>query len=115
MGVDSFAFERWAALGSGRHVGSDAALDGIATEPAAGAGREQRILWSAATLWHPDSEDGFGLFRERDRPVLASLAFDPHGAAGAECDVGAVDRDGRDADPEIETPCPRVGGLATRA
>jgi hypothetical protein len=73
MGMDAFALERWAALGRGRHVGSDAALDGIATEPAAGAGREQRILWCAVSLCHPDSEDGFGLFRERDGPVLASL------------------------------------------
>jgi hypothetical protein len=80
------------AWSQSRH-GCDAALDGIATEPSAGAGREQRILWCAPSLCDPDREDGFGLFRERDGPVLASLAFDPHAAAGVKRDVAAVDRD----------------------
>ena len=71
----------------------DAALDGIATEPAACAGREQRIFGCAASLCDPDREDGLCLFCERDGPVFASFAFDPHAAAGAEGDVAAVDGD----------------------
>ena len=62
--------------GRGRDVGRDAALDGIAAEPAAGAGREQRVLGCAAALGDPDGEDCFGFFGERDGAVLAAFAFD---------------------------------------
>jgi hypothetical protein len=93
VGVDSFAFERCASGGRGCDVGRDAALDGIAAEPAACAGREQRVLRCAAALGDPDGKDCFGFLGQRNSPVFAAFAFDLNAAAGAERDVAAVDRD----------------------
>ena len=92
-GVDAFAFQRRASLRCGGDVRRDAALDGVAAQSPACAGRKQRVLWLAAAFGEPDGENGLGLLREWDCALFASFAFDAHVTAGAERDIAAVDRD----------------------
>jgi hypothetical protein len=67
-----------------------AAFNGVTTQAASCAGREQRVLALSLALGKPDREDRLGLSCEWDRSLLASLAFDAHMAAGAERDIAAA-------------------------
>ena len=73
MGVHALAAQRLAVLRCGADVDVEAAGDGVAAEPPAGPGREQRVGEIAAAFGDPDIEHILRGQRERNGPVLAAL------------------------------------------
>jgi hypothetical protein len=74
-------------------VGADALLDRVAAESSAGAGHEQRIAWSTASLGQPGGQYCLGWGGERDGPLLSAFALAADVGAGPELDVAGVERD----------------------
>ena len=66
---------------------------GVAAEPAAGAGRKQRVVGTAGALVEPGGEHGVGVGGERDGALLSAFALAADVRAGAEHDVAAVEAD----------------------
>ena len=77
---------RAAGLGRGCVLG-DEPFDGVAGEPAAGPGGEQRAVGGGAELGEPGPEHPDGLGGERGCPVFAALAVAADVRAGAQVDV----------------------------
>ena len=65
----------------------DEPLDGVAGEPAAGLGGEQRAVRAGAELGEPGPEHLDGLAGERGCPVFAALAVAADVRAGAQVGV----------------------------
>jgi hypothetical protein len=74
-------------------VGGQTPFDGVAAQPPAGAGWEQRVLRVAGPLVQPGGEHRLCRGGERHRAVLSALALAAHVRAGGERDVGAAQRD----------------------
>ena len=91
VGGDSFAAQRWAAVGGGAGVLVDQPFDGVAAEPPAAVRGEQRVLGLAVALFEPDGERLDGLGGERHGALLAVLPDAVEvGDVGAEADVLAA-------------------------
>ena len=68
-------------------------LDGVAAQPPAGSGREQRVGCVASAFGDPHREHGPCRCRERDGPVFSPFASDADVRAGVEHEIAAVDPD----------------------
>ena len=80
-------------------MGADPQRDGVAAEPPAGAGREQRVVGASGSFGQPGLQQRLDRAGERDGSLLASFAFAADVRAGAEGDVGAVQA-GEFGDPQ---------------
>jgi hypothetical protein len=80
---DVLLLNRRACLRGGGGMPGDEALDGVAGEPPAGLGGEQRPGGVGAELGEPGPHDLCGLGGERGGPVLAALAVAADVGAGA--------------------------------
>src|SRR5580693_8046937 len=87
MGSDVLLLDRRACLGGGGCVLCDEPFDGVAGEPSAGLGGEQRAGGVGAELGEPGPHHLDGLAGERGGPVLASLAVAADVRPGPEVDV----------------------------
>ena len=118
---DVLVLDGRAGVRGGGGVLRDEALDGVAGEPAAGLGGEQRAGGVGAELGEPGPQDLDGLGGEGGGPVLAALAVAADVRAGAEVDVLAVEagelgdpQAGLDVEQEQGVVAAAVPGLAVR-
>jgi hypothetical protein len=88
--VKPLALQRRAVLCRGGDVNRHAAFNGVTAQTPSCAGREQWVLQLSASLGKPDREDRLGLSYERDRTLLATLAFDAYVTARVECNIAAA-------------------------
>ena len=72
---------------------ADEAFDGVAAEPPAGAGREQRLVATPGAFGEPDAQHRLGGCGQRDGALFAAFAEAADVGAGAETDVAAVESD----------------------
>jgi hypothetical protein len=91
VGVEALAAKRRASLYRSGSVCGDATLDGVAAQSPAGAGWEERVLWSTASLGKPGGQHRLTLQRQRHGALLATLALAPNVTANAEHDIAAVE------------------------
>src|SRR5438552_4757345 len=88
--VQALGLQAGTGLRRGGCVNTEPALDRVAAEPPPGPGWEQRVVRRAASLGDPCPHHRLGLAGERDGALLAAFAFTADVAAGAQCDVAAV-------------------------
>ncbi len=84
---------RRAGRPGGGQVAGEPVFDRVAAEPAAGAGREQRLVGVAGAFGEPAAQHLDGEPGQRGDAFFPALADAVHVWSGAEADVGAGEPD----------------------
>ena len=114
MRGDVLVLDGRAGVRGGGGVPRDEALDGVAGEPGAGLGGEQRPGGIGAELGEPGPHDLDGLGGEGGGPILAALAVAADVGPGAEVDVLALEA-GELGDPQAGLDVEQEQGMVAAA